>query len=292
MRANDDRSTRQAGSAGRARRGRRHPLAHRRAASLIGLVTHRRRVRAVHHHAHRPTTSDRRPAELRRPRARSSSRPTAPPATASNAAGYAATRPVPRSASAPPPSTSRSAPAACRCRCRARRRRRSRPQFTDDADAGSSRPTSRPWLPARRSRDAEVPRRQRATPPRAPSSSASTAPCATTSPAPAARSPRASSRPPLTGVSDQHIYEAMVTGPQNMPVFNDQNITPQEQGRHHHLPEVPREQPVARRIRARQPRPGRRGPVHLDLRPRRDRRPDRLDHREVQLDAADRPHAH
>jgi ubiquinol-cytochrome c reductase cytochrome c subunit len=33
--------------------------------------------------------------------------------------------------------------------------------------------------------------------------------------------------PPLTGVSAAHIYEAMVTGPQNMPVFNDMNITPQ-----------------------------------------------------------------
>jgi ubiquinol-cytochrome c reductase cytochrome c subunit len=33
--------------------------------------------------------------------------------------------------------------------------------------------------------------------------------------------------PPLTGVSAAHIYEAMVTGPQNMPVFNDLNINPQ-----------------------------------------------------------------
>ncbi|MCY0903701.1 cytochrome c [Arthrobacter sp. H14-L1] len=32
--------------------------------------------------------------------------------------------------------------------------------------------------------------------------------------------------PALAGVSNQHIYEAMVTGPQNMPVFNDANITP------------------------------------------------------------------
>jgi ubiquinol-cytochrome c reductase cytochrome c subunit len=31
--------------------------------------------------------------------------------------------------------------------------------------------------------------------------------------------------PSLAGVSEQHIYEAMVTGPQNMPVFNDSNIT-------------------------------------------------------------------
>jgi len=34
--------------------------------------------------------------------------------------------------------------------------------------------------------------------------------------------------PKLTGVAPTHVYEAMVTGPQNMPVFNDANITPQE----------------------------------------------------------------
>lgn len=34
--------------------------------------------------------------------------------------------------------------------------------------------------------------------------------------------------PPLTGVSSKHIYEAMVTGPQNMPVFNDANLTPED----------------------------------------------------------------
>jgi len=34
--------------------------------------------------------------------------------------------------------------------------------------------------------------------------------------------------PALAGVSEKHIYEAMVTGPQNMPVFNDSNITPDE----------------------------------------------------------------
>jgi ubiquinol-cytochrome c reductase cytochrome c subunit len=34
--------------------------------------------------------------------------------------------------------------------------------------------------------------------------------------------------PPLKGVSSKHIYEAMLTGPQNMPVFNDMNITPQD----------------------------------------------------------------
>jgi ubiquinol-cytochrome c reductase cytochrome c subunit len=34
--------------------------------------------------------------------------------------------------------------------------------------------------------------------------------------------------PPLKGVTPAHIYEAMVTGPQNMPVFNDMNITPND----------------------------------------------------------------
>jgi ubiquinol-cytochrome c reductase cytochrome c subunit len=34
--------------------------------------------------------------------------------------------------------------------------------------------------------------------------------------------------PSLSGVLPEHIYEAMVTGPQNMPVFNDQNLTPEQ----------------------------------------------------------------
>jgi len=34
--------------------------------------------------------------------------------------------------------------------------------------------------------------------------------------------------PPLGGVSAAHIYEAMLTGPQNMPVFNDANISPED----------------------------------------------------------------
>lgn len=34
--------------------------------------------------------------------------------------------------------------------------------------------------------------------------------------------------PSLKGVSAAHIYEAMITGPQNMPVFNDQNISPKD----------------------------------------------------------------
>ncbi|UFS60452.1 cytochrome bc1 complex diheme cytochrome c subunit [Subtercola endophyticus] len=34
--------------------------------------------------------------------------------------------------------------------------------------------------------------------------------------------------PDLTGVDSKYIYEAMLTGPQNMPVFNDHNITPED----------------------------------------------------------------
>ncbi|MGR4009801.1 cytochrome bc1 complex diheme cytochrome c subunit [Leucobacter sp. 1207-22] len=34
--------------------------------------------------------------------------------------------------------------------------------------------------------------------------------------------------PSLDGVDPIHIYDAMVTGPQNMPVFNDANLAPQD----------------------------------------------------------------
>lgn len=34
--------------------------------------------------------------------------------------------------------------------------------------------------------------------------------------------------PSLIGVSPKHVFEAMITGPQSMPVFNDANLTPQE----------------------------------------------------------------
>ena len=34
--------------------------------------------------------------------------------------------------------------------------------------------------------------------------------------------------PPLTGVDPVYVYEAMLTGPQNMPVFNDHNISPED----------------------------------------------------------------
>jgi len=34
--------------------------------------------------------------------------------------------------------------------------------------------------------------------------------------------------PPLGGVEPVYVYEAMITGPQNMPVFNDHNISPED----------------------------------------------------------------
>jgi ubiquinol-cytochrome c reductase cytochrome c subunit len=34
--------------------------------------------------------------------------------------------------------------------------------------------------------------------------------------------------PTVMGVLPKHIYEAMITGPQAMPVFNDKTITPEE----------------------------------------------------------------
>ncbi|MBG6083376.1 cytochrome bc1 complex diheme cytochrome c subunit [Zhihengliuella flava] len=34
--------------------------------------------------------------------------------------------------------------------------------------------------------------------------------------------------PALAGVEEKHIYEAMAIGPQNMPVFNDSNISPED----------------------------------------------------------------
>jgi ubiquinol-cytochrome c reductase cytochrome c subunit len=33
--------------------------------------------------------------------------------------------------------------------------------------------------------------------------------------------------PALEGTTPKHIYEAMATGPQSMPVFNDTNLTPE-----------------------------------------------------------------
>ncbi len=34
--------------------------------------------------------------------------------------------------------------------------------------------------------------------------------------------------PPVVGLEPRHVYEAMDTGPQNMPVFNDSNLSPED----------------------------------------------------------------
>ncbi|MCS6710483.1 c-type cytochrome [Brachybacterium sp. EF45031] len=34
--------------------------------------------------------------------------------------------------------------------------------------------------------------------------------------------------PPVVGLEPRHVYEAMVTGPQNMPVFDDSNLSPED----------------------------------------------------------------
>ena len=95
------------------------------------------------------------------------------------------------------------------------------------------------------------PRRRRATSPRAPSSSASTARCATTSPAAGGALTEGKYAPgPGEHLERQHIYEAMVTGPQNMPVFNDMNLTPEDKRDIITVPPVPpgeRARPAASR---------------------------------------------
>ncbi|MET0838256.1 MAG: cytochrome c [Marmoricola sp.] len=40
--------------------------------------------------------------------------------------------------------------------------------------------------------------------------------------------PRGRFAPPLDGVSEKHIFEAMLTGPQQMPVFSDEVLTPED----------------------------------------------------------------
>ena len=45
--------------------------------------------------------------------------------------------------------------------------------------------------------------------------------------------------PTLTGVGPKYIYEAMLTGPQSMPVFNEDHLSRGE-ARHHRLPPVGR----------------------------------------------------
>ncbi len=80
-----------------------------------------------------------------------------------------------------------------------------------------------------------------------------------------------------------HMYAAMVTGPQNMPVFNDLTLTTEDKRDIHLGPAVPAAERVARRLLARLARSRVGGSVHLDLRHRRPDRHHRVDHGEIQL---------
>ncbi len=74
--------------------------------------------------------------------------------------------------------------------------------------------------------------------------------------------------PAIDDVTGKHIYEAMVTGPQSMPVFNDTNLTPESKRdiiaflTHHRRAGEPG------RHDAGLPGPGQRRAVRLGLRPR------------------------
>ena len=57
--------------------------------------------------------------------------------------------------------------------------------------------------------------------------------------------------PSLKGVTDKHIYEAMLTGPQQMPVFSDGVAQARREARDHRLPQQHRERPELRRRLAR-----------------------------------------
>ncbi len=89
--------------------------------------------------------------------------------------------------------------------------------------------------------------------------------------------------PDLKNVDPAHVYEAMVTGPQNMPVFNDLNIEPEDKANIIAYLEYLDDNPSPGGIDLGNLGPGLRRAVRVDLRPRSDRRSDRLAHRQVQL---------
>ena len=54
--------------------------------------------------------------------------------------------------------------------------------------------------------------------------------------------------PSLIGVEPRYIYEALITGPQQMPLFSDEVITPVGEARHHRLRREHRGEPPRRRL--------------------------------------------
>ena len=89
--------------------------------------------------------------------------------------------------------------------------------------------------------------------------------------------PRGRFAPTLDGVSEKHIYEAMLTGPQQMPVFSDEVLTPEDKRQIIAYLKKNEETPDVRRLHARLARSGLRGPVRLAGRHRRPGRRRRLD---------------
>ena len=85
-----------------------------------------------------------------------------------------------------------------------------------------------------------------------------------------ARCPPASTRPSLDDATDRQIYAAMLTGPQNMPVFGDNQLTPGGEARRHRLRPGSEAATRTRAAGASAARPGHRGPGDL---PGRHRRP-------------------
>ncbi len=75
--------------------------------------------------------------------------------------------------------------------------------------------------------------------------------------------------PKLDGVSAKHIAEAMITGPQQMPVFSDDVITPEDKSNIIAYIKAGAGPAQLRRHGRWRPRPGVRRPVHLDHRHRR-----------------------
>ena len=103
-------------------------------------------------------------------------------------------------------------------------------------------------------------RRQRGDRPRRPVLRAPTAPPATTSRPSGGALPGGKFAPSLKGVSEKHIYEAMLTGPQQMPVFSDGVLKPEEKRDIIAYVKSIQDDPELRRHRAGLPRPGQRGP--------------------------------
>ena len=84
-----------------------------------------------------------------------------------------------------------------------------------------------------------------------------------------------------TASSEKHMYEAMLTGPQQMPVFSDEVLSPEDKRQIIAYLKKTEETPELRRLRARLDGPGLRGPVRVARRHRGPRRRRGLDRRQL-----------